>query len=180
MSRTVLLLRGINVGGRNKLTMTQLKNCLESLGCRDVQTYIQSGNATAVVPASLRKSVSGKLAGTIEARHGFAPRVMTVTAADLERIIAGNPFARADEAPNTVHVFLPDSAPEAEAFERLEALRAQRESFELTDQALYLHAPDGIGRSKLVAGVERALGTPATARNWRTIRAIEALLEQKA
>jgi uncharacterized protein (DUF1697 family) len=73
MPRTIVLLRGINVGGRNKLPMAQLKDCLESLGCGDVQTYIQSGNAVAVVPASLMNSISGKLAETIDARHGFAP-----------------------------------------------------------------------------------------------------------
>ncbi len=88
----------------------------------------------------------------------------------LADAIASNPFPDAEATPRTLHVFFLDARPVNADVESLAELRAPSERFHLADRALYLHAPDGIGRSRLAANVEKRVGVPATARNWRTVQ----------
>ncbi len=178
MSRCVLLLRGINVGGRNKLPMADLRACLEALGGTEVETYVQSGNAVVTLSAVLEKTISSRLKTLIEDQHGFEPAVLRVTAAGLQQVIDRNPFPVADTAPTTVHVSFLEASPQPDAAALLDELKADSESYRLDGSVFYLHAPDGIGRSKLAAGAERAFGCAATGRNWRTIRALAEMLAE--
>ena len=175
----IALLRGINVGGRHVLPMRDLMRILEKVGCRDVKTYIQSGN---VVFRTSRRDASrlARIIGDeIDSQFGFRPMVVLLTAAELERAIEANPFPEAESDPSKLHLlFLVDS--EQADLDRLEALRAKSERFELLDGVLYLHAPEGIGRSKLAAQAERALGAPATGRNWRTIEKLAELAKDQS
>ena len=165
----IALFRGINVGGKNVLPMTELVAVLSGLGARNVKTYIQSGNA---VFASLEKDplrLSARITREINQRRGFEPHVLLLELEDLERAMRNNPFAEAAIDPATLHAGFLASAPEKPDLKTLEALRSGTERFRLIDKVFYLHAPEGVGRSKLAAKVERVLGVPMTDRNWRTV-----------
>lgn len=166
----ILLLRGINVGGKNLLPMRELVEVLESLGLEEVRTYVQSGNAVFRASGAVPARLGDKVAAAIEERKGFRPHVLLLPADRLERAVRGNPFPEAEAEPGRLHLFFLDSAPESPDLDGLEATRAPTERFHLAADVFYLHAPDGIGRSKLAAKAERLLGVPATARNWRTVQ----------
>ena len=168
MQTFIALFRGINVGGKNKLKMSALKDSLLSLQLCDIETYIQSGN---VVFRTTRKSTS-RIARDIEDRveqdHGFRPRVQVFDVETYESILTANPFPDAVDEPKTLHVAFLESIVDRSVTPQLEKIKATDEAFVLADQALYLHAPNGIARSKLAARAESILGVAATARNWRT------------
>lgn len=178
MTRWVMLLRGINVGGTGTLRMADLRALLEKLGGQHVDTYIQSGNV--VFSGLVDADAFGEIvAAEIELAHGFRPRVLVVAEEDFREICRNYPFRDAFEAPKTGHVwFLSGPAtPDAAA---LSALAADSERFEIAERAFYLHAPDGIGRSKLAERAERLLGVPATARNLNTCQKLVAMLDASA
>ena len=176
MITCVALFRGINVGGHNKLPMQDLRNLLVSLGCVDVQTYIQSGNAvfrTAHDPDRLGE----KIVAAIDKVLGFRPAVLILEIDAFRAIAAANPYRTAEATPAQLHVSFLAETPADPDIESLERVKAASESFELTDRAFFLHAPGGIGRSKLAARVEKALGVEATGRNWRTVTKLLELAE---
>jgi len=169
MKTYLALFRGINVGGNNMLPMKELKALLEKNGCEGVRTYIQSGNVILNSSTSDVASLAKKLSAAVAKSHGFEPRVLLLTRAELERAAAGNPFPGAAENPQSVHLFFLDGAPKKPDLNALEGLKTKTESFALKDRILYLHTPDGLGRSKMAARVAKCLGVQATARNWRTV-----------
>jgi uncharacterized protein (DUF1697 family) len=163
------LLRGINVGGNRILPMKELVEILDSLGCRNAKTYIQSGNAVFQHNVSEASKLAGQISVAIEKQRGFAPQVQVLEAKELAKVVKANPIPEAEAEPKTLHVwFLTAKAAKAN-ITALTELKSQSERFELYSSVFYLHAPDGIGRSKLAVGVERHLGVPATCRNWRTV-----------
>jgi len=178
MTRWVMLLRGINVGGANTLTMATLKTLLKKLGARQVTTYIQSGNVifSGLVDAAAFEEI---VAGEIERSLGFRPRVLVIAEEGFREIVAGYPYPEAFEAPKTGHVwFLSGSADPDRA--TLADIAAETERYEIAPRAFYLHAPDGIGRSKLAERAERLLGVAATARNLGTCKKLVTLLDASA
>jgi uncharacterized protein (DUF1697 family) len=178
MERFVALLRGINVGGHNILPMQAFRELLDGLGCHDVATYIQSGNAVFRFGGSATK-LSNAIGTEIEIRFGFRPSVLVVTAADFQAIVAANPYRDEIADAKNLHVsFLEKPATTAD-LDRMADLAANDETFELTELAFYLYAPGGIGRSKLVANIEKCLGVNATARNWRTVSRLQAMIEAR-
>jgi uncharacterized protein (DUF1697 family) len=179
MTAYVALLRGINVGGNNKLPMIDFRELLEEVGCKDVATYIQSGNAV-FKHKKTAADLSEKISAAVHANFGFRPSVMVLTASNFADIAAANPFLVDVSEPKHLHVwFLGTEAVDADT-DRLDDTATDSEKYLLTDSAFYLHAPDGIGRSKLGAGVERCLGVAATARNWRTVSKIGEMLDALA
>ena len=114
-------------------------------------------------------SLAKRLIGAVSKSHGFEPRVILLTRADLEKATAGNPFPEASENPKSLHLFFLAEPPEKPDLKACEALKAKTERFELKGSVLYLHTPQGFGTSKLAARAEKLLGVPATARNWRTV-----------
>ena len=174
MSLQVALLRGINVGGKNILPMQDLREILGELGCESIATYIQSGNA---VFKSKRKSVgiARSISKAIEKRFGFEPSVLVISAATFAAIAGANPYAAKAAEPKHVHtLFLAGPADDAD-LKRMHERKSSTEEFTLTDAAVYLHAPDGIARSKLANEMERHLGVSATGRNQRTVEKLLAL-----
>ena len=168
MTTSIALFRGINVGGRHMLPMKDLRALLEKAGCTQVRTYIQSGNAVFCSPTA-GAAFSQRLAGLIEKSHGFAPRILLLSRAELERAAAANPFPAAAENPKSVHLFFLAERPRKPDLAGLEACRARSEVFALDKTVFYLHTPEGFGTSKLAERAERLLGVAATARNWRTV-----------
>jgi uncharacterized protein (DUF1697 family) len=165
----IALLRGINVGGNTRLPMNELKALFETCGCADVQTYIQSGNVVLRAATADPVRLARQLAAAISTKYHFAPAVLMLTRRELERAAAQNPFTEAEPDPKSLHVFFLEQRPKKPDLKGMELLKSPTERFILKGTAFYLHAPDGIGRSKLAARAERLLGVAATARNWRTV-----------
>lgn len=169
MNLYVALFRGINVGGNGSLPMKELVAALEEIGAQKARTYIQSGNA---VFESTEKNVarlSKQLSAEIMRRRGFEPRVHILTLEALAKAIAENPFPEVISDPSSLHLGFLASSPKSPDLKKLSSLRKESERFHLTESVFYLHAPEGVGRSKLAASSEKFLGVPMTDRNWRTV-----------
>ena len=169
MNTFVALFRGINVGGHNLLPMRELKAVLGELGLREVATYIQSGNVVFAAEQTDKAALVESIREAVHQSHGFAPQVLLLTAEEFAQAAAANPYPEAEEEPKTLHLYFLEESPSNPDLEKLAALKLDNEHFTLINKVFYLHAPDGIGRSKLAAGVEKALGVPVTARNWRSV-----------
>jgi len=175
MNAWVLLLRGLNVGGHGKLTMADLKAILATLGARDIETYIQSGNAifTGVIDAR----GFGELVETeIQTLRGFRPHSLVISADTFGDILAGYPWPEARDDPTSGHIWFLANTPPAPELDKIAESTGATERTHLGESAFYLHAPDGIGRSKLASRAERLLGVPATARNLNTALKLNAML----
>jgi uncharacterized protein (DUF1697 family) len=169
MTTWVALLRGVNVGGHNKVPMAELRKVCASLGFVSVATYIQSGNAVFRADASARE-IADELRTAIAERFGCDVPIVVRTSADLDRVLAGNPFGGTGEDTPGLHVgFLAEPA-SAEAVAAMPPKPPGPELFHVEGGEVYLLYPEGMGRSKLTtAYFDRALGTSMTVRNWRTV-----------
>jgi uncharacterized protein (DUF1697 family) len=176
MNSYVALVRGINVGGKNSLPMKELIAALESIGCSNVKTYIQSGNVVfhSTSPAA---RLAEEIADEILRRRGFKPHVLVLAQSEFERAIDNNPFPEGESDPKALHLGFLDSVPLSPDLQCLQAVRAASEKFELIGRVFYLLAPEGVGRSKLAAQSEKALGVHMTDRNWKTVGKILSMLE---
>ena len=178
MKTYVALFRGINVGGTNVLPMKDLASLLENIGSQNVKTYIQSGNAVFQSEEENASLLSNKIRAAIKKSHGFEPQLLLLTPKEIERAIESNPFPEAESEPKTLHAYFLASMPENPDLGALDNIKSDRERFALKDRVFYLHAPDGIGRSKLAANAEKLLGISMTARNWRTVCKVMAVAKQ--
>lgn len=167
-STLIVLLRGINVGGKAKLPMAQLREIATGLELDDVRTYIQSGNlvaSTSLTPAA----VAERLRAAIRGATDLDVPIIVRTAAQWRDVIEANPFPDAAAAGTTLHVaFLEGDAPrELVGFD---AEEFAPEEFAVVGAQVYLHLPDGIGRSKLAVRLQRLPGaSTGTSRNWNTV-----------
>lgn len=171
MKTYILLFRGINVGGRNILPMRDLSLLLQENGFDEVKTYIQSGNVVLKGVAKPEASLSSE----IESRFGFRPEMIVLDAHEFAAAVKHNPYNLADG--KSVHLYFSALEPQPD-MDKLVALASETERFELKGKVFYLHAPDGIGRSKLVAGLEKCLGVSATGRNLSTINKLRQMVEE--
>lgn len=178
MKTYIALFRGINVGGRNSLPMKELVALLENLGLQNVRTYIQSGNVVFRSSDDNAAELSSTIRAAINERHGFEPHLLLLGLDELEKAMESNPFPEAEAEPRTLHLGFLTAAPASPDLEALEGLRKESERFHLDGNVFYLHAPDGVGRSKLAANVERLLGVAMTDRNWRTVTKIMAMARE--
>lgn len=168
MTTHIALLRAVNLGGRTKVGMAELREVFAELGFADARTLLQSGN---VVFNGKGGDLEEKIARAIEKRFGYATDVMVRSAAEWGKIIKANPFP--DEAkrnPSHLLVVTLKEAPNKAALEALRAAIKGPEQVELKGKQLYSVYPAGIGRSKLTPNViEAKLGTRGTGRNWNTV-----------
>ena len=168
----IALIRGVNVTGNNMLPMKSLTALLEKMGCANVRTYLQSGNAVFQNPSSDRARLCESLKTAIEKAHGFAPRVMLLTAPEISRAMRANPFPQAADNHRVLHLFFLDAKPAKADLKAMAGLAANGEEFTLSGRVFYLYTPNGFGVSKLATRAERLLGVAATARNWRTVTSL--------
>lgn len=175
MNTYIALFRGINVGGNNSLPMKELVVLLEDIGAKKVRTYIQSGNAVFQSAEKNSSQISKQLAAEIKKRHGFEPHVLFLGLEAINTAMANNPFPEAEADPSSLHLGFLASTPKHPDLEKLNGLKKASERFHLGDNVFYLHAPEGVGRSKLAASTEKLLGVPMTDRNWRTVYKIREL-----
>ena len=178
MKTYIALLRGINVGGKNTLSMKDLSAMLEELGARKVKTYINSGNAVFLWNGKDASRLAQGLRAEIKKRRGFDPHVLVMEHADLKKVIEQNPFPEATSDSKVLHASFLVAVPDNPDLKALENLKIDSERFRLVDRVFYLYAPDGVGRSKLAAGAGKLLGVPMTDRNWRTVCALSQIAQE--
>ncbi len=178
MQTYIALFRGINVGGKNKLPMKELKEILVRLDAEDVQTYIQSGNVVLNHKEKDIEKLSSKIKSAVSESRGFEPNVLLLKEKEIQKAVELNPFPEAEKEPKTVHAFFLEQKPNNPNFEKMDEIKTSTEQYKLVDKVYYLHTPDGFGRSKLAARCEKFLGVPATARNWRTVKKIKAMIDE--
>lgn len=177
MPRYVALLRGINVGGKNRLPMTELAAIFERLGAAHVRTYIQSGNVLFEASARTAAGLPSAVAAAIEERYGYRVPVVLRSASELARALEANPFLQRGVAPEALHVAFLAAEPTTGQLAALDPARSAPDAFEVHGREIYLHLPNGGARSKLTNDYfDRTLGTVSTIRNWRTVDALAALL----
>jgi uncharacterized protein (DUF1697 family) len=172
MTKFILLLRGINVSGANKVKMAELRAFLAELGFVDVQTYIQSGNAVFSSPNSTDEAES-LISRAFPTRFGFLPKMMLLEAGELSTAIAGNPFSGREHDPARLHAGFMAQEPDAEALARVAGKARSSEEYVIRGRVFCLFTPDGIGTSKFAGGLGRTLKTAVTFRNWRTVLALK-------
>ena len=182
MPVVISMLRGVNVGAHNRIQMDALRTLYASLGLRDPQTYVQSGNVIFATDARDLVRLARRIENAIEQRFGFRPGVILRTTSDLRDVIARNPFAkRRGIEPSKLLVTFLAAHPGAQVRDTVLRMKADPEELRLDGRELYIYFPNGMGRSKLPwARMGQTLGTPATARNWNTVTKLLELAERLA
>ena len=169
----VALLRGINVGGKNKLPMRDLSAMFTGAGCEAVETYIQSGNVVFEAGAALAARVPTLIASGIEERFGYRVPVVVRTVEELRDIVRGNPFLSTGVDAGRLHVAFLTHVPESDRVARLDPDRSPPDVFEVRGLEIFLYYPNGLARSKLTnTYFDSRLATTSTVRNWRTVLAL--------
>jgi uncharacterized protein (DUF1697 family) len=175
----VALLRGINLAGKNRVAMADLRVLVAELGHADVSTYIQSGNVLlSAAPGTDEAALARALSAAIAAKLGVVSPVVVVSRDELAEIVAANPFPDEPD-PRRVHAIVLSQPPGAELAGQLDAALAKsvakgsRDDIKPVGRTLYLHTPDGFGNSDLAVGLMRIVSAPkagltGTARNWAT------------
>lgn len=169
METYVVLFRGVNVGGKNILPMKELISALEENGYQNVKTYIQSGN----VVLKGKQLSSCDIAKIVSDKYGFNPEVLILKKSEFLSSIRHNPFHPKEG--KYAHFYFCSKNPKVNS-EKLGKYLSETEEYKLIDRVFYLHAPNGIGRSRLVANIELCLGVPVTGRNLNTIKKLEEMV----
>jgi uncharacterized protein (DUF1697 family) len=194
MASHVALLRGINVGGRNKVPMAELREVVTSLGHTGVTTYIQSGNVLFTTAGTDNAKLAAALETAIEDRFGLWSSVVVLSRDELAEVLAANPYS-GEPDPRLVHVVFRNAEPPPDVRDRIEAAvkaaaaKGSRDTVHSAGRALYLHTPDGFGKSELAQNLMRIMTPPpkqkrqaalaATARNLATSTKLLSLCEEK-
>jgi len=181
VSTYVALLRGVNVGGRNKLAMADLRAVVTSLGHTDVATYVQSGNVVFTPADRTERATADSLS--------VRPSVVVLSCAELAQVVADNPYPE-ESNPKSLHAVFRAAAPDPAMVATVELAvqrsrqRGSSDDARVVGRTLYLRLPDGLGRSDLAARLLRAgsggIGGEGTARNWATVRALLAMCSHSA
>jgi uncharacterized protein (DUF1697 family) len=177
VTRHVVLLRGVNLGSRNRIGMPALREALEDGGFEDVRTYLQSGNVV-LSSKSRPASVATKCEKLIAERFGLEITVLVRSRAELAKVVERNPLAKVAKDPKRYQVSFLDRALPAKVLHELEAVAENGERVVAHGREVYAWHPAGVARSKLwtkLAG--KNLGVTATARNWTTVEALLARTE---
>lgn len=169
MARLVVLLRGINIGPRNRISMPELREALEDAGYDDVRTYLQSGNVVLTSTAAAGK-VARDCERLIADRFKLEVAVVTRTRNELAKVVERNPLGRAAKDPKRYQVSFLDAKPAARVVRELEDVATDKEQVVAVGREIYAWHPAGVARSKLWARLAgKNLGVTATARNWTTV-----------
>jgi uncharacterized protein (DUF1697 family) len=172
----IILFRGINVGGHNIVPMAGLRKCLEAAELDHVRSYIQSGNVAFDVTWGNSVNLSRRIGDSMEGEFGFRPDFLLYRPEHIQQAVDANPFPNEVEDPKSLHYLFLAKPPTEPDLEAIEQKKSPTESYHLTDSVFYLHAPDGIGRSKLAASAAKHLGVVATGRNHRTVDKILSMI----
>lgn len=170
MTTYVALLRAINVGGRNKIKMDDLRAVFAGMGHTEVTTYIQSGNVVFTNPSKSAVKLASAIESAITDELGLDVTVVVRSRSELAAAIERNPFAGAVADPSKLHVGFLSAAPAAKAVRSIDLPGAAGEELRVLGREMYLHYPNGMGRTKLTnVFLERRLDVRMTVRNWNTV-----------
>ncbi len=170
------LLRGINVGGHNKLPMADLREICRSNGFHDAKTYIQSGNLV-FRSADKAESISATLTDSIMERFGFRPDIVIRTAAELKAAAGAYPFDTSDH--KKAHILFLDGKTEADSVKELMELECSPDQISVGETEIHCYFPNGVLESNIdFKKMERILGVAGTARNWRTVQKLIELVSE--
>ncbi|MFI0819830.1 DUF1697 domain-containing protein [Streptomyces sp. NPDC021098] len=179
MTSQIALLRGINVGGNKTFPVARQRALMAELGYEDVTVHLQTGNIVFADPGTPPGRTARALEDAFAADLGFSVPVMVRTRDELAAAVDANPYPAAVAEPKTLHmVFLSDVPTDTSALDALDPAAYAPDEFRLIGREIYLHAPNGVGRSKLAAKLgSPRLGVTATARNWNTVTKLLALAD---
>ena len=176
----VALLRGLNVGGKNKLPMLDLRAMFTLAGCEAVETYIQSGNVVFRAGAALATRIPGLIANAIEERFDFRVPVVLRTVDELREVVASNPFLDVLDDTKTLHVAFLADTPEDDRVAQLDPDRSPPDAFRVRGREIFLQCPSGLARTRLTNSYfDSKLATISTVRNWRTVLTLLRMAEGK-
>jgi uncharacterized protein (DUF1697 family) len=178
VARLIVLLRGVNIGPRNRVPMPELRELLTEAGFDDVRTYVQSGNvvlSSAKPPAQVSRAVEREIAKAF----GLDLAVVVRTRAELAKVVQRNPLGDIADNPKRYQVSFLGAKPNRAVLRKLEAAVVPPEQFVAVGREIYAWHPAGVARSKLWALLAgRDLGVAATARNWTTVTKLLALADE--
>jgi len=178
METAVVMLRGVNVSGRNRLPMDDLRRLVADLGCRDVETYIQSGNVVCRVARPVDE-LGPALAAGLESELGLTVPVIVRTGNDPAGVVRSNPLLAEGADPGFLHVTFLSAEPGADRVGGLDGRATGDDTFRLVGREVFLSCPGGYGNTKLTNALcERVLGVQATTRNWRTVERLAAMADR--
>jgi uncharacterized protein (DUF1697 family) len=166
----VALLRGVNVGGKNMVPMKDLAAMFVKAGCKDVTTYIQSGNVVFSAPAAVAKKLAAQISAAIEKKWGYKVPIVLRNNEQLAATIVGHSFIKAGKDPKSCHVMFLADEPTPQAVAALDPNRSPGDFFEVSGGEIYLHLTNGVAKIKLTnAYFDSKLKTICTGRNWATV-----------
>ncbi|MCI0713399.1 MAG: DUF1697 domain-containing protein [Chloroflexi bacterium] len=176
----ISLLRGINVGGNKKINMAELRTLYESLGLREAQTLLQTGNVIFETDITDREQLIAHIEKGIEDAYGFHSDIIIRTVDELIAAVEAHLFSEEQLAdPKKIVVMFLSDEPEADAIHKLKTGYSGPEEMFFSGKEAYLYYPDGMGRSQLsYALIERRLKTSGTVRNWNTTNKLRTLAEE--
>lgn len=180
MTVAISMLRGINLASHKRIKMEGLRALYSSLGLRDPQTYVQSGNVIFKTAERDFAKLARRIEAGIEGAFGFRSDVIIRTSSELKDVIARNPFAsRSGIEPNRLLVTFLATDPSPEAREKINKMKTDPEELWMDGRELFIYFPNGMGRTKLqLAALEKALKTPCTGRNWNSVTKMLAMAEK--
>jgi uncharacterized protein (DUF1697 family) len=174
----VALLRGINLGAKNQVSMKDLAEIFVAAGCGAVRTYIRSGNVIFSAAPALSARLPSLISAKIAKRFGCKIPVVLRTAEQLAKIIRSNPFLKAGVAEEQLHVLFLADIPASRSVEALDPDRSPPDTFQVCGQQVYLRLPQGVARTKLTNQYfDSKLATTSTGRNWRTVKQLFELMK---
>jgi uncharacterized protein (DUF1697 family) len=180
MTVGIAMLRGVNVGGHNRIKMQELRALCETLRLRDAQTYVHSGNVVFRTDERDWAALTKKLENGIARKFGFRPSVVLRTVAQMRGVVARNPFAkRSGIEPSKLLVTFLAGQPSAEARETLRAMKTEPEEMWIDAREAYIYFPNGMARPKLSwPAIERVLKVIGTGRNWNSVTKLLEMAEK--
>ena len=180
MTTYLALLRAVNVGGKNKLPMADLRTALEAAGFERVRTYIQSGNIILDTPEQDRDHLSTQIADLIKEQFGVTSPAVLVMRDELAAAIAGYPFQTGDPDEKLAHILFLAGEPSAARIAALDPNRSPGDQFQADGRVVHLRFASGAGNSKLTnVWFDRQLNTVSTARNLKTCRTLLAMMDDR-
>ena len=177
MATQIVLLRGINLGSRNRIAMPALREALADAGFEVVRTYVQSGNV--VLSSELKPAqTEGRVERVIQEKFGLEIAVVARTRAELARVVKANPLADVAVEPKRYQVSFLAKKLDGDVRRKLEAAAVGAERVVFKGREIYAWHPAGVARSKLWAALAGNLGVAATARNWTTVTTLLAMADE--
>jgi len=168
MNKYIVLLRGINVGGHNKLPMAELRSLLSDNSYKNVATYIQSGNILLDSTKSVEKT-NEHIKKLIKQYFDYDIPVVTLTAGEIKKCFTENPYLKIEDNLKNLHVTFLKNTPDKGLVENININNSPNDSYTIVNKTIYLHTPDGYHKTKFSNAIfEKKLNTQSTTRNWRT------------